>query len=189
MSVSKLTTLDLTAGASVFTADGERLGTVKQVAGADFKVDAPLERDYWLGRDFVIASSPERVTLSFNRDDLRAYKQAGPSATAAESDPTRDAVADTVSSEEEQLEQRERVARELADQRQHLPHAHPDGNAHAPPSTFGGNVGLPVEEELAMMDGQSPLQRIAAEARPYAGYIAVAVAIVALVALWLIRRD
>lgn len=40
---------DLRAGMAVYTMDNERLGEVKEVRGAYFKVDASMEPDYWLG--------------------------------------------------------------------------------------------------------------------------------------------
>ena len=40
-------------GTEVMTLDGDTLGTVKEVSGSCFKVDAPLRPDYWLGIDTI----------------------------------------------------------------------------------------------------------------------------------------
>jgi len=40
-------------GSPVYSQDGDQLGTVKEVRGQYFKVDAPMQRDYWLRTDAV----------------------------------------------------------------------------------------------------------------------------------------
>ena len=57
-------------GAPVHTEDGEQIGRVKEVDGAFFKVDAPMQPDYWLPRDALLSYTAERVTLAFNKDQL-----------------------------------------------------------------------------------------------------------------------
>jgi hypothetical protein len=68
---------NIAAGAEVYTMDGEKLGTVKTVRSAHFKVDAPMQTDYWLACDCLQsgASSGQRVTVAFTKDRLDNYKQ------------------------------------------------------------------------------------------------------------------
>lgn len=48
----------LREGQRVVTADGEELGSVKEVAPLSFKVDAPMALDYWLPIDAVVQQEP-----------------------------------------------------------------------------------------------------------------------------------
>jgi hypothetical protein len=57
-------------GANVITADGAELGKVKEFEGDCFKVDAPLQPDYWLAPDVIDTASPSTVQLLINRDEL-----------------------------------------------------------------------------------------------------------------------
>ena len=67
-----------TLGARVLTADGEELGTVKEVAGRCFKVDAPLTPDYWLGADTVAGTDGGVIKLAFSKDRLGDVRSDGP---------------------------------------------------------------------------------------------------------------
>jgi hypothetical protein len=104
---------DAREGATAVASDGEKLGTVAGVEGRFIKVNVPLGRDYWLSADYVIDETPERVTFGFIKKDLRAYREAKPSIAA---DPLVDQQ-DAVLSQQAQVEQRERMERELAAQR------------------------------------------------------------------------
>jgi hypothetical protein len=66
-----------TMGAEVLTADGDKLGTVKEVSGSCFKVDAPMRPDYWLGTDTVASSTGGTVRLNLNKDHLGEAKAEG----------------------------------------------------------------------------------------------------------------
>jgi hypothetical protein len=69
---------NIATGAEVYTMDGEKLGTVKTVRPAHFKVDAPMQADYWLACDCVQedgSRSAKRVTVAFSKDRLSNYKQ------------------------------------------------------------------------------------------------------------------
>src|SRR5688500_2854356 len=70
--------IDIAEGADIVTADGDKIGTVKEVRGGYFKVNAHLQVDYWLQRQFVTHNADGRVTMSFNKDDLGDYKVAEP---------------------------------------------------------------------------------------------------------------
>jgi hypothetical protein len=65
-------------GAEIYTNDGEKLGTVKEVAGDRFKVDARLQPDYWLSLSNVASTSDGMLTLVFGNDRLGEYKVDGP---------------------------------------------------------------------------------------------------------------
>lgn len=67
-----------TLGARVVTADGDEIGRVKEISGACFKVDAPMQPDYWLGMDCVAFSSPSEVRLTVAKDDLGEVKASAP---------------------------------------------------------------------------------------------------------------
>jgi uncharacterized protein DUF2171 len=63
-----------TVGARVISADGQSMGKVKEVNGDCFKVDAPMQPDYWLGAN-VIASAPgEEVRLNVIKASLEHMK-------------------------------------------------------------------------------------------------------------------
>jgi hypothetical protein len=63
-------------GCDVYTMDGDRLGTVKEVQGAYFKVDAPMSMDYWLACDCVRGGSGgDRVEVAFAKSELGTYKK------------------------------------------------------------------------------------------------------------------
>jgi hypothetical protein len=64
-----------TVGYEVYTADGNKLGTVKEVDGAYFKVDAPMQSDYWLAAECVRGGMGNRVDLSFDKSQLDTYKR------------------------------------------------------------------------------------------------------------------
>ena len=141
-------------GAAVLTSDGEPLGTVRETHGSYLFVDALRHRDYWLSAEHISATTRERVTFCFTKGELDQYELKEPGLEPSE-DPFRDIAEDNIVSPEEQLEQRVRMERELAEQRRRLPHDH-DGGEESPPQTAGvlGTVGEPVESELPRLEGQ-----------------------------------
>ena len=62
-------------GCEVYTTDGSKLGTIKEVQGAYFKVDAAMAPDYWLGTDCVRGSTGTRVNVAFEKDQLDKFKR------------------------------------------------------------------------------------------------------------------
>ncbi len=68
-------------GATVYTADGDKLGTVKEVAGGCFKVDASMRPDYWLASDCVTSTTGDQVRLTVTKDTLDVAKVEGPGHT------------------------------------------------------------------------------------------------------------
>jgi len=61
-------------GAHVLTADGKELGTVKEIAGGCFKLDVPLQPDYWLATDTIASSNADEVHLRFMKDGLKTVQ-------------------------------------------------------------------------------------------------------------------
>ena len=184
-------------GCPIVTADGEQIGTLAEIADEAVKVNAPLRRDFWIDADYVRSCDRGRVELSFIRQDLGAYRldayRTGD--LSKPDDPVAEGKADHVLSETEQLDTRLRMERELAAQRQELPHLHPRGEG-GPPDTFG-TLGEPVEAELER-HGIDPAQDSAAEfataesrrGRVYWPFLAVAAAVIPMAAgaYWLRRR-
>jgi len=70
--------IDIADGCDILTEDGDKIGTVKEVRGGYFKVNAHLQPDYWLQRQFVTSNADGRITMSFKKDDLGNYKVAEP---------------------------------------------------------------------------------------------------------------
>jgi hypothetical protein len=64
-------------GARVLTSDGAELGHVKEVSGMLFKIDAPMQTDYWLRTDLIV-NTDGGVRLSVSRETLDDVKQKGP---------------------------------------------------------------------------------------------------------------
>lgn len=68
----------LTLGSPVYTADGDKLGTVKEVRDTAFKVDVSMHPDYWLSTGCIRMATSDRIDLAFPKDRLGDYKQDGP---------------------------------------------------------------------------------------------------------------
>lgn len=108
----------LVTGTPVFSSDGSEMGLIKEVRDDFFKVDAPIRRDYWLRRDEVAEAAPGRVTVSFEHANLNHHRYSDPAPA-----PPGLSASPLVLDESEQREQRQRMERELAEQRQRLPHS------------------------------------------------------------------
>jgi LPXTG-motif cell wall-anchored protein len=141
-------------GDRVCTADNEELGKVLEVSDTAIKVAEPLHAAYWIAGDHVLRAEDGKVALSFIRNDIGAYRMNAPHAQAA--DPLVEQESDRAITEREQAETRVRMERELAGQRESLPHMHPGDDR--PPDTFG-TFGEPVEDELARTTGRRPSAR------------------------------
>jgi hypothetical protein len=66
----------VTVGSSVITADGHKIGSVKEKMSRHFKVETGLlQRDFWLPAETVdSAVAGEPVLLSAAKDDLDSHK-------------------------------------------------------------------------------------------------------------------
>lgn len=87
---------EIVIGATVFTKDGQQLGTVKRVEAGAMLLDAPRQFDYWLEVTIVASSSEGRVDLAIENAELGGYKMDRPNdhngfreGPAPELDPTR----------------------------------------------------------------------------------------------------
>src|SRR5579859_5910059 len=72
-------------GMEVFTAEGESVGTVKEMQGRYFKVDAPMKPDFWLTADCIRRTNANTVTLRVDKDHLGDVKTDRPSQREAQS--------------------------------------------------------------------------------------------------------
>ena len=70
-----------TVGSDIFTADREKLGAVKEVRGNYFKVDAPMQPDYWLPARQIVDIEDGQVRLGFVNEELSLHKLAEPTGT------------------------------------------------------------------------------------------------------------
>ncbi|HEY7293587.1 MAG TPA: hypothetical protein VH916_01045 [Dehalococcoidia bacterium] len=78
MAVGGLRFDEFEAGAHVYTLDGVDLGSVAETTPGAFKVDAPLQPDFWLSRDCIRLASAGEVRLAFDSDSLEAHKLSEP---------------------------------------------------------------------------------------------------------------
>ena len=103
----------VSAGQSVITEDGHELGKVAGIDGQCIKVGAALSRDYWLHADSIVSVDGNDVCVCFAKHDLNAYKLDKPTV----SDDPVVGQEDHIIPVDEQLEQRQRMERELEEQR------------------------------------------------------------------------
>jgi len=66
---------NLTINTPIYTSDGDQVGTVKELRGDLFKVDAPMQPDYWLACDSIASTSAAGVRLAFTRDHIDEHMQ------------------------------------------------------------------------------------------------------------------
>ena len=64
-----------TIGSKVHTADGDKLGEVKEIRGSHFKVNASMQPDYWLDTTCIAGVDGGHVRLAFAKDRLDEYKR------------------------------------------------------------------------------------------------------------------
>lgn len=68
----------LTTGAEVYTSDGQKIGEVKEIRDGAFKVDAPMELDYWLPLSSVASTDGAQARVDFDWAMLGTYKMSDP---------------------------------------------------------------------------------------------------------------
>jgi hypothetical protein len=74
------TATTVAVGYPVVTQDGEKLGEVKETRGRFFKVDTPMEPDYWLPSAIVRSTAEQLVVLSVAKDAIGDYMVSDPDA-------------------------------------------------------------------------------------------------------------
>jgi hypothetical protein len=72
---------NINVGTPVMTADGKELGKVKEVSGTCFKVDAPMQPDYWLGSDLASTMTGGIIHLTIDKEMLGEAKMDSPDHT------------------------------------------------------------------------------------------------------------
>src|SRR4029078_849314 len=107
-------------GMPIISEDDERIGSVKDIEGNFIKGDAFMSRDYWLHADYAVRVSDGSVHMSFPKRDLAAYKMNSP-ALAVEEAEHLEPPEGAVIGEDDQLQTRINMERELAEQRRELP--------------------------------------------------------------------
>ena len=114
----------LSTGTAVMTKDGARLGSVKEVTAKCFKVDAPFHKDYWLSNDLVETTNDTGIVLELTAASVAEHEMDRPELMPDE-DPFDTMPAEPIISDEELLEQRAKMERELAEQSRALPEHEP----------------------------------------------------------------
>lgn len=87
----------LTTGLPLVTCDDHQLGTVKEIQGDCFKVDAPMARDYWLAAGVVREVGVECAVVDFTKAQLDDYRLAGPDDGVLSPSPILDESTDVMS--------------------------------------------------------------------------------------------
>ena len=93
----------------VVTRDGHQFGYVKELHGGYFKIDVPMSKDYWLSNTYIEDCSLDQVMLSLKRDEVDEHRLDAPGA--------ENQTGDHIVSDTEALAQREKMERELEEQR------------------------------------------------------------------------
>ncbi len=117
--------IEVATGCPVFSADNEALGYVKEVGAETFQVDVPMGQDYWLSINHVRSCNDKELILDFSKGELDDYKLEGPSGIekAHEAPIENEFVTQahgSIITDEEQMQTRERMEREMAEQHQKL---------------------------------------------------------------------
>jgi uncharacterized protein YrrD len=138
-------TAQVASGQRVFCADGEAIGTVKDVTSKQFQVSPEHGRDFWLDRQQISRVQGDEIKMEFAAAELDSFRlqqrDEDTAQPAAGPDDTLGVLGDDMARQREQME------RELAMQRERLRHRH-EGGEQSPPDT-GGTYGEPVEREMA----------------------------------------
>ncbi len=68
----------LAVGKDLFTRDGDHLGKVKEIQGGRFKVDAPMQPDYWLPASAIGEPLGNDLYVTFAKVQLDEFKVEAP---------------------------------------------------------------------------------------------------------------
>jgi hypothetical protein len=109
------TEIALQPGERVYATGGTFVGVIVEIRGGYFAVELPDGDSFWLSKRYAEIANKDGVHLSLSRDELAAHRLSAPGLEDAES-----ARADAVIGDDEALEQRERMERELAGQRDRM---------------------------------------------------------------------
>ncbi len=100
-------------GDSVWTADGDQFAYVKEVRGDYFELDVPMAMDYWLSCTHISGIADGQVRLKFGSDEIDKHKLEAPPLE-------QPGTGDGFIARDQMIDQRERMERELAAQRERL---------------------------------------------------------------------
>ena len=101
-------------GASVWTVDGTQFGYVKEVKGDYFRVDIPWAPDYWLSCVHIAELDGPRAILRLRKHEIDDHRLEQPGLDSTEK------TAGHLFSSTELAEQRDRMERELAVQKERM---------------------------------------------------------------------
>ena len=65
-------------GIPIFTHDDAQIGTLKEIRGGYFKVDAPLQPDYWLGEDVLASATGSELRSTLTEDRVSDFRLGNP---------------------------------------------------------------------------------------------------------------
>jgi hypothetical protein len=68
----------IATGLTVRTQEGDEIGQIKEIESGSFKVDASMERDYWLSAELVETVEDNSARLTLSRDHLNELKADSP---------------------------------------------------------------------------------------------------------------
>jgi hypothetical protein len=135
-------------GAAVISRDGNNFANVKTVRGGYFELDVPRAHDFWLSSAYVATSADGHVTLNLSRDEVNEHRL---NAAGIELPDTHGEVGDRVIGDDEALAQRERMERELQEQRSRMgrpPETESNGTAPALPEANDGGLSAEGLQEV-----------------------------------------
>lgn len=108
------------AGSTVFTADHDALGLLRTIESGLMQIEPPGGGDFWVSEHHVRSANESEAVLDFPKERLRDFTMKAPVVQTAEGTKSFDQIREKVLSAQEQDEVRERMERELAEQRRKL---------------------------------------------------------------------
>jgi hypothetical protein len=116
MDTTQIELTDAQAGWEVLASGGDRMGTVATVQGGYFALDMRGGGDYWLSSAYVDRCEDGVVRLSLSKDEADEHRLRQPGLEPQQA-VGQASMRDHVLNEREALEVRERMERELLEQR------------------------------------------------------------------------
>ncbi|HEX6030674.1 MAG TPA: hypothetical protein VFY90_04525 [Tepidiformaceae bacterium] len=111
---------EVSVGSLVLASDNEALGDVKSVESGLIEVQPPMGNEYWVSEHHVRSATDREVVLDFPKDQLSEFTTKAAIVETPEGTKKFDEIRDAVLSDDEQSRQRERMERELAEQRRRI---------------------------------------------------------------------
>lgn len=112
---------EVVVGSTVFTADHDALGLVRAMESGLMQIEPPGGGgDFWVSEHHVRSANETETLLDFPKERLPDFTAKAPVIQTAEGTKSFDEIREKVLSAQEQDEVRERMERELAEQRRKL---------------------------------------------------------------------